>query len=301
MTRLLVTGATGFLGVPVVRTAVERGVEVHVVVRKHCEELPAVVRQHTADLFDATAVQAIAREIRPTHLLHLAWITTPGVYWTSPENHTWLAASLELLRAFTEAGGRRAVFTGTCAEYDWNGDGVCHETRSPLSPATVYGTCKAGLCQRATELSERCGVSFAWPRLFFLYGPREHPARLVPTVARGVLAGERVDCTSGEHRRDFLHVSDAADALVSLTLSELAGAVNVGSGVAVALNEVISLTAAAAGDANLVRFGAKPTPPNEPPLLVADTARLRDEVVWRPRIALADGLRQTVGWHRLTR
>lgn len=298
MTRLLVTGASGFLGLPCVQAAVARGCEVHALGRSCTAGSPAGVRCHTADLFDHEAVRAAVRHVRPTHLLHLAWVTTPGVYWTSPENRNWLNASNRLLESFADAGGRRAAVAGSCAEYDWTGDGVCHETRTPLQPATLYGQCKAELFRRASAFAAGTGLSFVWPRLFFLYGPREHPARLVPEVARAVLAGRPVACTSGDQRRDFLHAADAADALVSLALGEIDGAINVGSGVAVELKEVVRLTAAAAGDDTLVRLGAKPTPPADPPLLVADVTRLREELGWRPRVPLAAGLAETVDWWR---
>src|SRR5439155_6654344 len=135
------------------------------------------------------AVRALLAAVRPTHLLHLAWIATPGVYWTSPENHRWVEASLHLLRCFAAGGGRRAVLTGTCAEYDWSAAGVCHETQTPLRPTTVYGVCKDELRRRAEEVCRAAGVSLAWARLFFLYGPGEHPARLFPGVVQALRAG----------------------------------------------------------------------------------------------------------------
>lgn len=292
MTRLLITGVTGFLGVPCVARAV-REFEVHATARANHEPL-AGARFHQCDLFDVHQVNELLAAVRPTHLLHLAWIATPGVYWTAPENYGWVTASKHLLTAFARNGGTRAVIAGTCAEYDWTTAGLCHEIATPTRPATVYGQCKNEL----REWAQYCDVSVAWARLFFLYGPREHPARLVPSVARALLAGEVAECSAGTQRRDFLHTDDVADALVTLLQSDLTGPVNVGSGEAVAVRTVIELVARACGRPDLVRLGARPTPPADPPLLVADVTRLRDELGWRPRVQLDEGLRETVNWWR---
>jgi nucleoside-diphosphate-sugar epimerase len=298
MTRLLITGATGFLGLPCVRRGVAAGAEVHAVARRECGDLPAGARFHAVDLFDADGVAGLLAAVRPTHLLHLAWVATPGAYWTSPDNPRWAEASEQLLRAFADAGGRRAVLAGTCAEYDWAVAGRCHETETPVRPATLYGACKDRLRRRAEALAGQAGLSVAWARLFFLYGPHEQPARLVPSVVRALLAGREAECSEGTRQRDFLHVEDAADALAALLLSDLTGPVNVGSGEAVTVRAVARALADAVGRPELLRLGARPAPAGEPPLLVADVGRLRGGLGWAPRIELGRGLADTVEWWR---
>jgi nucleoside-diphosphate-sugar epimerase len=236
--------------------------------------------------------------VRPTHLLHLAWVTTPGAYWTSPDNERWVEASLGLLRAFAGGSGRRVVIAGTCAEYDWTAPGPCHEFVTPTWPATLYGKCKDELRRRAESFAAAEGLSLAWGRLFFLYGPREHPARLVPSVTRSVLAGRFAECTSGAQVRDFLHVDDAAEALVVLLMSDVTGPVNVASGESIPVREVVETVATAAGRPDLLRLGAKPSSANDPPVIAADVRRLRSEVGWVPRIGLAAGVADAMSWWR---
>src|SRR5205085_8625551 len=125
--------------------------------------------------------------------------------WTAPENVRWVEASLALLRAFAEAGGRRAVLAGTCAEYDWGaGDEVLNERNTPLRPDTLYGAAKHGLHVVGAAQAAQVGFELAWGRVFFLYGPGEAPGRLVPAVARALLAGEPAKTTAGTQVRDFL-------------------------------------------------------------------------------------------------
>lgn len=299
MNRLLVTGATGFIGRPAVGAACAH-FEVHAAARANRAALPDGARFHRCDLLAPGAAEALVAAVRPTHLLHLAWVATPGVYWTSPENHRWVEASKRLLLAFAAHGGRRAVVTGSCAEYDWSAAGACREGETPTRPHTTYGRCKLAFGNWAETFGRARGLSVARARLFFLYGPHEHPARLVPSVARALLAGAPAACSAGTQVRDFLHVDAAADALVTLTRSGLTGPVNVGSGEPVAVRDVIEEVARACGRPDLVRLGERDTPASDPPLLVADARRLRDELGWRPRIDLTTGLRDTVDWWRGT-
>jgi nucleoside-diphosphate-sugar epimerase len=294
MSRVLITGASGFVGRQCLARLDVPGEDVHAVVRHGPGPAMPRVTSHRADLLSAAEVSALLAEVRPSHLLHLAWITTPGAYWTSPENLAWLGASLHLLRAFAENGGARAVLAGSCAEYDWTA-GECREGQTPLRPASLYGICKDALREVAEGLGRHAGLSVAWARLFFLYGPHEAPRRLVPAVTRALLRGEPALCSPGEQERDFLHVEDAAAALVALLHGRVTGAVNVGSGEAVPVQAVARRLAALVGRPELLRLGALP-PTGEAPRVVADVRRLREEVGWAPRFDLERGLAQTVAW-----
>ena len=296
--RVLITGGTGFLGLPCTQRAIDAGAEVHVVARNQPDVLPEGVAFHAADFAQPTSILKVCHAVRPTHLLHLAWVTTPGAYWSTPENRDWERDSFHLVVAFQYCGGRRVAIAGTCAEYDWSTGGACHETHTPTRPATLYGACKAELRRGVEAITNQYDLSLAWPRLFFLYGPREHPARLVPSVANALLAGRPAETTAGTQERDFLHVEDAADALVRLLLSDVTGPVNIGSGEPVAVRSVVEGIADEVGRSDLLRLGAKPMPANEPPQLYADVNRLRNEVGWSPRIALRQGLADTVAWWR---
>jgi len=296
MSHLLITGATGFIGSHAVDSALKSGFRVTAVARFPVSEILPGVEYKQVDLFDPEQVFHLVRAIRPTHLLHTAWVVTPSECWSSPDNHRWVEASRALLRVFAEAGGQRAVITGSCAEYDWESPQPCNESTTPTKSQTLYGRSKNELREWATDYARKQGVSLAWARLFFLYGPREHPDRLVSSVIRALLAGKPVACTAGNQLRDFLYIRDAADALVSLLQSDLTGSLNIASGYAVAVREVIERIALVCRGIDLIQFGARPTPASEPPLLAGNITRLRDELKWRPRFSLSDGLDATIRW-----
>ena len=104
-------------------------------------------------------------------------------------------------------------------------------------------------------------MSLAWGRVFFVFGPHEHPARLAGSVAGALVAGQEALCSHGEQVRDFLYAPELAAAFVALLRSDVTGPVNMASGEAVALRELIEALAAAAGRPDLVRLGARPSPP----------------------------------------
>jgi nucleoside-diphosphate-sugar epimerase len=252
----------------------------------------------TVNLLTPGAMAALIKQVRPSHLVHLAWDATPGRFWQSPDNIQWCAASLELFRAFYELGGVRALGIGTCAEYDWHGTRL-EERTTPRQPATLYGCAKNGLHDLLTAYTETIGASFAWGRLFWMYGPREAPGRLVSDLAAALAKGEPAVMGPGTARRDYLHVDDVGRALAAGLMSSHQGAFNVGSGKAVALHQIGEALAEAFGRLDLLRVGGRPAIAGEPPVLEASIAILRHIIGFEPRWSLADGMADVAAqWQR---
>ena len=304
--RVLVTGAGGFIGRWSVAPLLDKGFEVHAVLSGTAHRrIPAELQGaavHFADLLSDEQVDALLKRVVPTHLLHFAWIATPGVYWQSAENYRWLASSQYLLRAFRAIGGIRAVMAGSCVEYDWSRSGVCTERSSPLADQggtlTPYAATKIALQKALAQFAGEERLSSAWGRIFFQFGPYEHPDRLVPSVIRHLLLDQEAPCTHGRQIRSFLHVADVGAAFAQLLDSEVQGPVNIGSAERIAVADLIGRIALKIGRPDLVRLGARDAPADEPPLLVPDVHRLRDEVQWRPRRSLDEGISDTIAWWR---
>lgn len=297
MKKVLITGATGFIGRHCLPSLLEVGYEVHAVSSKTSRSKLPNVYWHQADLLDTERVSRLIAEVRPTQLLHFAWFTAPGEYWNSLENLRWVRASLDLLQAFASYGGRRVVMAGTCAEYDWQ-YGYYSEQVTPLVPATLYGACKHSLQIMLEASARQIGLSAAWGRIFFLYGPHEHPDRLVSSVICSLLKGEPARCSHGNQIRDVLYVEDVAEAFVALLESSVLGAVNVASGYPVALRDIIYKIAEKLDRKDLIQLGVLPVSVDEPHLLVADVSRLTNEVGWLPKYNLDKGLEQAIAWWR---
>lgn len=289
----LLTGATGLIGRQAVGALRERGF--HVLAASRAGRDVAGAEPVALDCLDAPAVEASLARLRPSHLVHLAWHDGPRDRWQSARNLDWLAASIGLLTAFARHGGTRAVLVGSCAEYDWTAaaDGPLAEGAA-LRPATLYGAVKAATGLAAVAGAPALGLSLAWARPFFCYGPGEPEGRLVGDLVRGLAAGRPVDCTDGLQRRDYLATGDVAAALAALLASPVTGAVNIGSGRAIEVRSLIAAVAQAMGRPDLVRLGARVRPADDPPLIEADITRLTREVGFRPRHDLATGVRALV-------
>jgi nucleoside-diphosphate-sugar epimerase len=275
--RALVTGAGGFVGRFAVQALRERNFDVFAAGRAE------------GDLLEPGTAERIVREARASHLLHLAWTTEHGRYWDDPANRDWVEATARLVDAFGQAGGRRVVFAGSCAQYEWGAEDPLSETAAPRRPVTIYGRAK----QDASELVPPTGATGI---LFFPYGPGERAERLVPSVARNILAGREAPASAGSQVRDFIHVADCGAALAALLESDVAGDVNVGSGEGAAVAEIARAVARISGDEELLRLGALPG--DDRTSVVASTARLRDEVGFVPAFTLEAGLRNAVEWWR---
>lgn len=296
--RIFLTGATGFVGSHVARRLVLAGHEVHALVR------PGSDRRRIADL--AGGLTLVPGELaspdlaprvaaaRPEAALHLAWYAEPGRYLDAPENHSHLVLAQRLFHALLRAGCRRLVGVGTCLEYDLADSPVAEQ--APTAPRCRYAAAKLALSRWLEDLASAEGVSTAWARLFYLYGPFEDERRLVPSLINSLLSGGTARVARGGYVRDFMHAEDVAGALEAIALSPIEGPVNVGSGRPIELRELALALGRRAGGEQRVEFDALPAAPGEPPFLCADNRRLTEEVGYRPRIGLEEGLSRTVAW-----
>lgn len=295
MKKILVTGASGFIGRQAVSILSAEGYDVHAADLKTIEDGGKTVHWHKTDLMDCVQVSRLMSEVRPDALLHFAWYAIPGKYWISLENLRWVGASLELLKEFYDKGGKRVVMAGTCAEYDWKYE-ICSEFKTPLKPATLYGTCKKSLYEMLEAFSKETGLSSAWGRVFFLYGPHEYPDRLVPVVINSLLNGKPCALSNGMQIRDFLYVEDVASAFVALLKSDIRGPVNIGSGNPVPMREVACAIGKKLGRPDLINFSKRGLPASEPMRLEADVRRLNKEVGWKAVYNIDKGIERTISW-----
>ncbi len=295
--RVLVTGGSGFIGRQTLAPLLEAGFEVHAVSR-HAPRAGEPIHWHQADLLDGESPERLCAAIAPSHLVHLAWQVEHGVFWTSPENFDWLAASVLLFRCFAEAGGRRIVGAGTCVEYAPS-DTPLREDATPCEPASLYARAKHAchLALRATAADHR--LSYAWGRVFFPYGEGGPPGKLVASITRRLQAGLAASLDNPDLAHDFIDSRDVGAALAALAESEVEGPVNIGSGQPSRIGDVAAILGALAGRPDLIveseRVGDGPV--GQSPL-VADIGRLTEEVKFNPQHDLESGLAHAFDWWR---
>ncbi len=300
--KVLITGATGFIGAHVLRILVEEGCEVHGLIRPGSDVgrigdvLPrmGVIR---ADLGDGVALAAHVEKLRPELCVHLAWTTEAGKYLQSAENLELLSASWKLAAGLASAGCKRLVAVGTCFEYDTDAGYLSEATA--LRPRSLYAAAKASLGLLLEQLQSLTGMEVAWVRLFYQYGPYEDERRLVPSVIVSLLRGRVAAVGHGTQIRDYLHVEDVARAIWAVGVSGLTGPVNVGSGQPVTVREIVSTVGALLGRSDLIAWSARPVDEADPPFICANNGRLVRNTSWTYRYSLEDGLKQTIEWWRV--
>lgn len=292
--RVLITGASGFVGSATTATLVASGVEV--VATSRMSKHQAAAGALPVDATSIEAMTACIEEYRPTHLIMLAWPTDVG---TRDETMfaPWLENTVPVMQAFAANGGERFVGVGTCMEYDWDTSGPLSET-TPLKPGTEYGKSKTAAFEHVSAEATRSGLSWGWARPFFLYGPREPQRRLIPDVVTSLLKGEEVRCTEGLQHRDFLHINDVGAALAAFATSEVQGPLNIASGQSIQIRKLVEIFATRLGRPELVRFGARPLQGYEVPEVVADITKLSETLGFSPSVPMDTGVDLTIEWWR---
>jgi nucleoside-diphosphate-sugar epimerase len=292
--RILLTGATGFIGNAFLRNALARG---HTLISLIAPGKAALYLRNAGNnhfvlpgTLEMVPWDDIER-LEPETCLHAAWIATPGVYQESLENDRYLALSRTFVTRFLEIGGRHATAIGSCAEYR---PGACRlsEDTTPLAPTTRYGICKNELRTKLTELTATRGGSLCWARLFYPFGPGEHQARLCSYLIRQMIAGKPITLTAPKSIRDYIYIDDVAAALLKLIEEQVSGDFNVGTGIGIEIAQIAKEIAELLG-APFTPIACETPSTLNVDQVVADPARLY-ALGWRPSTSLADGLRRLV-------
>jgi len=235
--KVLVTGATGFLGQRVVPRLVDRGWNVVTVGRTPSDQ-EGVTRHHVADLLEPGARKRVLSLEEPDAILHLAWCTEHGVFWSSNENLKWAAATLDLAMDFAEQGGKHFVGAGSCAEYAWVDDQPLSEDSKRGAPETLYGSCKRATSDMLERYFSQRNVEFSWGRVFFVYGAGEGEGKFITSAIRTMSKGDVFVCKSPQLVRDFIYIDDVAEAFCKMLDGTVGGVYNVGSGHGTALGAI---------------------------------------------------------------
>jgi nucleoside-diphosphate-sugar epimerase len=292
--RLLVTGATGFIGTAFIRLALAKGHTVAGLIRPDRPHNFHSASRPKLTLLKGTLAEPPWRDIeifQPEVCVHLAWIATPGVYLDSPENKDWFEWSVEFIRALGKIGAKHIVAAGTCIEYRPSDRPLSEET-SPIEPATNYARWKNALRLALEDEARTCGTRWAWGRVFYPYGAGEHPARLCSSIIHKLSRGEKIVLKTPESTKDYIYIDDLAAAFLRILEKSFQGAINMGTGTGVSVKSIANELARLLNRQGLVEE-LEPPQPDSLPYVVADATRLKS-IGWSSAVPLAEGLRRLV-------
>jgi nucleoside-diphosphate-sugar epimerase len=291
--RLLVTGASGFIGTRLCRRAVEAGAIVHAVSRAPRVEDGGVTWAR-ADLTDEAVVRALVRDVEPDVVLHLASEVGGGrdLGLVLPMLRANLLAAVNVMVACAQVGHPRVVLAGSMEEPDMgDADAVA---QSP------YAVAKWSALAYARHFQALHGLPVVHLRVFMVYGPGQLDLRkLVPYVTVSLLRGKAPELTSGARAVDWVYVDDVVDAFLraAVTPGAEGRSLDVGSGELVTAHSiVVRLVELVGGDVE-PSFGAVADRPLER-VRAAHPMATAEVLDWHARTPLAQGLDRTVDFYR---
>ena len=304
MKRVLITGATGFVGTNLARRLLSAGHELHCLVRPghsswRIEDIRRDLILHEVFLHDSQ-VAAEVQKIRPEWIFHLA---THGAYsWQKDWEQmvvTNIRGTANLLAACLRVGFECFVNTGSSSEYGFKNH-ACTETEL-LEPNSHYAVTKAAatLFCRQTALSEK--VYIPTLRLYSVYGAYEEPGRFLPTLITRGLRGELPPLVDPNVARDFIFIDDVVDAYLAVATGSSAepGPIyNVGSGVQTTIADVVKLAREVMKIATQPSWGTMPNYSWDANVWVSDSSKIRSQLGWEPRVSFRDGFCRMLEWIR---
>jgi UDP-glucose 4-epimerase len=295
--RILITGASGFIGSQVATLGQKLGAELHILSSRQGENPGA--RLWRTDLGDESAVKKVVAEIRPDGVIHLA---AAGVRYASGSLAGLLRTNVSgldnLLRAVAELEHLTpVVIAGSCSEYAAQKRPITED--DPVGPLTAYGVSKASATLTAHLFSDRIPITILRP--FNIYGPNELSPRLLPYIVERTLCGEPIDLTGGEQIRDYSFVTDVAGAFwLALATTPLRAGfemLNYGSGEAITVRSFVNSIVAQLEESGYrpdIRFGSRPYRSDEAMVCVPNVTRMRAALGVTAVTPLESGVRQSL-------
>lgn len=308
MNKVLVSGATGFIGSHLTRKLVKEGFNVAIIHRRNSnmwriKDLIDKVISYDINLQDTDAVIKAVADFKPEIIFHLAayYAVEHRPEEISPMIETNVLGTTNLSEAAIAAEVKLFVNTSTCFIYEQNAEKRKEDTN--LKPLNLYALTKIKAEQACTFYSEKYGLKAITFRLFPPYGPSDHERRLIPYVIRSLLEGNRLELTSGKQKWDFVYVLDIVDAyfkLLSIPVFPKKHEIfNIGTGNAVSVREVVSRIKEIIGTRLKLEWGTISDRKNEVWFTCADINKVKTFLKWEPKVqALNEGLELTVEWYK---
>jgi UDP-glucose 4-epimerase len=291
--RVLITGASGFLGSHLCRRLQRTGAEIHGVSRTARSSECSFMRWWEVNLTDSAAVRRFFTELKPDLIFHFSGVVTatPDLELVLPTFHSLLASSVNILTAASETECHRVVLTGSLTEPK-PGD-------NESTPASPYAAAKWASSAYARMFHQLFGTPVVIVRPFMTFGPGQDPRKLIPYVTLSLLKGEPPKLSSGQTAIDWIYIDDVICGLLAAAqVPDVRGCtIDLGSGNLVSIRTVVKHLVELTASKTTPMFGTLPDRPHEQERS-ADIASAYAKLAWKPKTALLDGLTRTVSWYR---
>ena len=304
---VLVTGGAGFIGAHLVHRLVDEEADVHVLTSEVSSLFPGrlldikdKITIHEGNVVDRSAMDSVARNVKPQVIFHMAAFTHVGKSWTRVDEciQTNVQGTVSLLEALHDVGYERFLNFGTSEIY---GDiPAPFREDAIVNPISPYAVSKYG-AERFCRMFHR---SYGWPlvmlRPFNAYGPGQTPDRVIPEIIARAVRGQELAMTQGRQTREFNYVTDLVDGFVraAVTPGIEGEVINIGCGEDVSMRDLATTILDLMGNPITPKFGALPERPAEIMEMRCDNTKAKTLLGWKPAHTMAEGLAETIEWYR---
>lgn len=296
MIHIVITGGFGFLGSHTVERCSDLGFIPIVLERQSSRTEKLANKDFIAipydNIDDPNLVQSI-KSYNPQYFIHIGWKgvdnSTRNLEDQIGINLPFTLKTVELAK---QTGCKKWIGIGSLSEYGIT-TSIVSEEFAPF-PYTIYGKSKLASCWASSALCQAYKLKWSWIRVGSIYGPGDSDQWLIPFVIKALLSGESPKLTPSEQVWDYLHVSDAANAILHVAKSDAEGIFNLGSGSGKTIKTIVSHIASKINSGAAPLFGALPYAKHQVMHMEADISRIQKITGWKPKIDLSDGLESTI-------
>lgn len=302
--RILITGASGFVGANLTRKLVQHGHEVHIFVRKtsniwRISDMKMMVSFHEIDICNYPQLEQVVDRIKPQIVFHLA--TYGGFSFQSDLSKIMeanLQGTINLITACEKIDFPYFINTGSSSEY-----GI---KRLPMKesdlpePVSNYGVAKEASTLFCQAKAKRNNFPIVTLRLFSPYGPYDDMTRLIPYTIINLIKKRQPIINSPNSVRDYIFMDDVVNAYLKFTeINNITGEIfNIGSGTQYSVQEVVMKICEIIGNGTDPIFAKKEQLTFETNSWVANLTKVKKQLRWKPSVSLEVGLRKTIEWHK---
>jgi nucleoside-diphosphate-sugar epimerase len=228
--KILITGGTGFIGAPLLKNIFEYigDVEILNLTRSNEISISKQVEHFKCDISNPQTYKSKVEDFEPEVVLHLAWESIPDFSLEMCLKN--ILSSISLIEIVTKIKScKKVIVTGTCFEYN-NKIGSCNENDLVVSKDYFTFAKKTVLSFLELECNKN-NIVYGWARLFYVYGPNQRAASIIPTIITSLSSGKIPDIRTPKNANDFIYVDDVASGILEMIKNEIpSGIYNLGSG-----------------------------------------------------------------------